>query len=584
MSSSPLKSTATSSNRSRPLFLPKYHPLEAMSSAAPCTRCGADSSSVTAPETLVPSSLFASMRALSNTNQVPLDSELRLMRSIVEQAKTKLSRLEEEVVWIEERRCALKAETASLAQFYAENAPAVSAVRRMPYEVLCEIFRGTLPSVAELHEERKIRTTQFPWVLTQVSRRWRTTAVSLPSLWSRVIVNFSDEDKHISSNAYPQPLLATQLGRARSLSVHFASSGSRKSGTQAHLFKFLAGTSCRWTELELVISCTILRSLQLLQSNLPALKRLRISWDDSWENDYDSASSHVWWRQTRELKCFEAAPSLRHLMMRKTSTRQWPIRLPFHLLTTCQIRVNDLFQGCLALLTQATHLIRVRIEIHTEQESQIINFRRDRAALIRLPSLTHCYVSHFEILGYFILPALEDLVVECEENEDIDNFVQTATALVTRSTCVHLRALSLKSLPLAAIQLSEQIPSITELRTFHSIRAGSQLTRKLMPSLVVYGSQPIVAPQLQSILIYALGESVASFDLRLYRAMLHSRLHAEPMELQRSFLLLSDASALDSDSLASLHGLTNDQFRFTLLLGDQALEYSCDLDGDLIVI
>ncbi|KAJ7483482.1 hypothetical protein FB451DRAFT_991164, partial [Mycena latifolia] len=65
----------------------------------------------------------------------------------------------------------------------------LSPLRRMPPELLGEIFSWTLPSVQEALGRRRFQDKHSPWVFTQVCHRWRAVALSTPSLWSQIVIN-----------------------------------------------------------------------------------------------------------------------------------------------------------------------------------------------------------------------------------------------------------------------------------------------------------------------------------------------------------------------------------------------------------
>ncbi|KAJ7112101.1 hypothetical protein C8R44DRAFT_558189, partial [Mycena epipterygia] len=56
----------------------------------------------------------------------------------------------------------------------------ISPVRRVPAEVICEIFFLTLPWTRCI-QGRSVN--QPPWCLGHVCRSWRNTAIAYPALW-----------------------------------------------------------------------------------------------------------------------------------------------------------------------------------------------------------------------------------------------------------------------------------------------------------------------------------------------------------------------------------------------------------------
>ncbi|KAJ7871016.1 hypothetical protein B0H13DRAFT_1458000, partial [Mycena leptocephala] len=61
----------------------------------------------------------------------------------------------------------------------------LSPLRRVPPEVLAEIFSWTVPAVTNTSnpDPGKVDVAAGPWVLTYVSSLWRAVAVSNPLLW-----------------------------------------------------------------------------------------------------------------------------------------------------------------------------------------------------------------------------------------------------------------------------------------------------------------------------------------------------------------------------------------------------------------
>ncbi|KAF8218286.1 hypothetical protein K438DRAFT_1557093, partial [Mycena galopus ATCC 62051] len=119
---------------------------------------------------------------LLNSNEAPEDSEFTFIRSIVSDADACLARLDDEISKIEGKLQQLKEERALLSGYQACNRSIISPLRRIPPEVLAEIFSCTLPSVTE-----SLRTKEYmacsPWVLSHISARWRAISLSTPSLW-----------------------------------------------------------------------------------------------------------------------------------------------------------------------------------------------------------------------------------------------------------------------------------------------------------------------------------------------------------------------------------------------------------------
>ncbi|KAJ7602850.1 hypothetical protein DFH06DRAFT_950140, partial [Mycena polygramma] len=127
---------------------------------------------------------------LLNSNEPPLDSDILIVESVLLNAGARLGFLNREIERLQERQKELQAERVSLSSYQAQNRTILSPLRRMPPEILGEIFSWTLASIADALERGRYRPTDSPWVLTHVSRSWRAVAVSNPSLWSLVAISY----------------------------------------------------------------------------------------------------------------------------------------------------------------------------------------------------------------------------------------------------------------------------------------------------------------------------------------------------------------------------------------------------------
>ncbi|KAJ7692103.1 hypothetical protein B0H17DRAFT_1010681, partial [Mycena rosella] len=139
-----------------------------------------DSTPRTSPE------MLARHHKLLATNEPPIGFELPYIKSIVSNTSARLVCLEKNISQRKDPVAQLEEERTSLSSYYFQNLAILSPLRRMPPEMLCEIFSQTLPSVSEAMEYERWDVKHSPWVLTHVSSRWRAVALATPSLWSQV--------------------------------------------------------------------------------------------------------------------------------------------------------------------------------------------------------------------------------------------------------------------------------------------------------------------------------------------------------------------------------------------------------------
>ncbi|KAJ6595143.1 hypothetical protein DFH09DRAFT_906412, partial [Mycena vulgaris] len=84
----------------------------------------------------------------------------------------------------------------------------LSPVRRVPPELLCEIFVLLSPHTRRIGAEQ---IKQPPWYLGQICRLWRDAALSYPFLWTGIEMCFPDGLWSQPGEIYPPSMIETQL-------------------------------------------------------------------------------------------------------------------------------------------------------------------------------------------------------------------------------------------------------------------------------------------------------------------------------------------------------------------------------------
>ncbi|KAJ7231034.1 hypothetical protein B0H12DRAFT_1029649 [Mycena haematopus] len=183
-----------------------------------CSNCGALSTDelVDVPDVFpAPGTRYYT---LLTTNEPPEDSESTFIRSVISKTADRLASLEDEIYKVKEKLKHLEDQRASLSSHRTQHDAILSPLRRMPPELLSEIFSSTLPSLRETWDNRKHYMDHSSWVLSHVSSCWRMVSLSIPSLWSTIVINYND-----TSIAHPAAPVETQLQRADKLKIHFYS-------------------------------------------------------------------------------------------------------------------------------------------------------------------------------------------------------------------------------------------------------------------------------------------------------------------------------------------------------------------------
>ncbi|KAJ7607908.1 hypothetical protein FB45DRAFT_763856, partial [Roridomyces roridus] len=117
---------------------------------------------------------------LLHSNEPPDSSEIAVLQSTSSRIDARLDVLDQEITRLKQ----LTEERALLVSYGIQNKGILSPMRRMPNEVLVEIFGLCVPSVKfDGLWACRFSMRRAPWVFTRVCRLWRTVALETPGLW-----------------------------------------------------------------------------------------------------------------------------------------------------------------------------------------------------------------------------------------------------------------------------------------------------------------------------------------------------------------------------------------------------------------
>ncbi|KAF7343717.1 F-box domain-containing protein [Mycena sanguinolenta] len=410
-----------------------------------CSKCGASVVSkpdafefniTTGPRTL------ARISQLLATNEPPQEAELVVLRPVAQQTAARLACLDAEISRLHGQLRQLEEERATLAEYHAQNTTIFSPSRRIPSEILGEIFLWSLPSPCSLN------VADSPWVLTHVCRLWRAVAVSKSSLWTRIHLNFANGKK------YSLNIARTQIERARTLKVGFYGSHDHDSGPQVDMLQLLVERSSMWQELHLGLIAALVPPMSACAGRLPQLQRVRV------QRDGQKSQAGI-----ESVDFLRMAASLVEISV-SNKTRFIPTPFPTSNRLT-RYELDAPWTTHYELLKSLPNLRDVRI---------IRNFDRGvpwpaPGEFIHLMYLRYMYISRAECLDYIIAPALESVVLQHHRSGQIFSHLES---FIARSSCV-LRRLVISGLP--ETQPTEEIlkhcPSVTEL----ALRIGDFKTK-----------------------------------------------------------------------------------------------------------
>lgn len=109
---------------------------------------------------------------LLKSNDIPLDSEIPAIRKIISDNQARVGTLNARIHELQMAMEDLIAERDPIQEYVGQLAAVISPVRRMPPDVLGQIFTLTLPHTRRLGENLK-RVNSAPWRLGHICRSWR---------------------------------------------------------------------------------------------------------------------------------------------------------------------------------------------------------------------------------------------------------------------------------------------------------------------------------------------------------------------------------------------------------------------------
>ncbi|KAF8211069.1 hypothetical protein K438DRAFT_1808742 [Mycena galopus ATCC 62051] len=306
--------------------------------------------------------------------------------SVISQTDERLTCLDEKRSIFEGKLEQFEEDRELLSNYRMRNKAILSPLRRVPPELLCEIFSWT---------SEFSTSAAMPWgKFDMIFPRWRAIALSSPSLWSLVALDYeSPLLPPLSPNIFP--FVEARIRRSQKLRIHFYGSRKRDSGPQIQMLELLSRHASQWEELSIGITCEMTPLLATLRDQLASLKRLWIQWDGPESQTVES------------INCFRTASSLVDVGI-YNEYRFLPITHPVKQLTRYQLDAPwETHKGILKL---APELVEARIAISFDWDPW-----SDSEEIVHC-SLQRLYVSNHNALKFLRLPVLEGLAVRLLES------------------------------------------------------------------------------------------------------------------------------------------------------------------------
>ncbi|KAJ7157834.1 hypothetical protein C8R46DRAFT_1355461 [Mycena filopes] len=239
--------------------------------------CGVDSASGFKRSSLLPDSTrIDELRDILRSNVVP--PEISSFRRVAEEAPAELARYDAEIERLKESIDQLSSERATLA-WYSDGCRSVaSPVRRLPTELLAEVFDMCAPEGQEVMSETTTSTEEVERLakkyllqLAQVCSRWRSVAMGTPNLWSLIVLDTAVWDDSDYSSQTLLNLVASSLQRGGGCSLTLRIAVGHGDPAERSVLELLSEHSRRWRRMFLWIHPLSFPHLSRAKGNLGRL-------------------------------------------------------------------------------------------------------------------------------------------------------------------------------------------------------------------------------------------------------------------------------------------------------------------------
>jgi hypothetical protein len=422
--------------------------------------------------------------------------------------------------------------------FLEEHKGLLSPVRRLPYEILAQMFDVCANDLESCW-------TVPPWTLAHVSRRWRAVALSLPEIWGVVPpIRLSMKDKGKKFI----PLLRELLHRSgeHPLSLHVSSD---EVGIVNHpIFQLLITHCMRWRTVVMELEVRDFQALtQFIRRRLSSLYSLKLVVRMPHDGDY-------------VLEPFSIAPMLREV---EIDCPRIQLLLPWEQLTRYTERSTDPI-GVLQVLSVSSEMnyfsysTRAIIDIQGHLEPMTLT----KITTLHL-TFYNQWVSGTSIIASLTLPALSDLHVRSLNTSLVDDLIH----MTLRSKCV-LQKLSIHSLPVKGglTRILLFTPFLTEFKCNDFVNDDIERLRAIPGS-------PSLAPRLRKLVIQS------DTPMRELNEMIFSR-HSGAENVALESLTLKFTSSVECfDAQCVLEGWDTVVTKLARVIGG----WRADIEKELVI-
>ncbi|KAF7358726.1 F-box domain-containing protein [Mycena sanguinolenta] len=351
------------------------------------------------------------IRDLLRSHSTPppnISSTVSFLAEELEKCDKRIAELEEELDRLETRREALAA-------YHQDCSSLLAPIRRLPPEILTDIFQLCRPSEPDFSRSKSkaycgiahLGQESLLWV-SQVCVLWHTIVMSTPSLWTTISLHGCALRGTRQQFETTMELLGLAFERSGSLPLNVQFDSLEKNCTRyRHALELIASHSARWKSAKFMTHPSDFVYLSRVKGNLPLLTTLEL---------------YIGGTGVEKLDFLEFLPSVKNLTVYGSIQSCMP-RLPLRGLVTykCLALQPNAIASTVASMSRLSHPCAVHVEVDVE------NWMQAYSSGLRIPETssnmselslkltqtffrpTRCFQTLEEIFAALTLPALREL-------------------------------------------------------------------------------------------------------------------------------------------------------------------------------
>ncbi|KAJ7143614.1 hypothetical protein C8R43DRAFT_1014781 [Mycena crocata] len=252
------------------------------------------------------------------TNYAPLDAEIVHIKQLLVDPCAEIQRIDDEIAQLQARRL-------KLSTYVSEYTALISPMRRLPSDIVREIFISCLPA----NHNPIISAEEAPLLLTRVCSIWRSIALSTPRMWAAIhIVEPRELDPQVQAGCLD--MVNNWLGRSGGLPLSISFHPIiHVPAVSSLLFDVIMSFSSRWKD----ISVSGPSNIRLSKAQVPLLRSISIA-------DHEVVDEIL----AEETQGFFRGASVEEVRI-GTNIHPRQLSLPWHQLTTLSLSNLPYYNG-----------------------------------------------------------------------------------------------------------------------------------------------------------------------------------------------------------------------------------------------